>query len=426
MDRNVVLLTVDSLRADHCGFLDSERSLTPTLDTRAEDAVVFENALAPGPRTPSSMPAILTGEALEPADLEYDQWAERRRHISRHMYRHCTLAQRLQNEGYTTVGLTVNPWTQNTGFDVGFDRFVDLNDESEALNGKIGPPVVRVADAVLKRTPLGERFNWSNRRDWFIRWTDFFDLIPELLEDVEEPYFLWLFALDTHQPYLTPRPIREEISTIEMYRSNYEESTTNTDDLQDATRRNLETAYRDAVRSVDRLVDRLCTTVVDPDDAVFVFHSDHGEAFDEHGTFGHEPELYRENLHVPFLIYDAGTAGRVDEPISLRRLPDVLASAAAGDRPFRPEAHTSGSLLASTEMGAKYAMYDGRWKYITDGDADTVELYDTAADPGERDDLSNRRAEVVVEMDGLLRQRRSHQREKLSVSAAAEDVTGEL
>lgn len=425
--RNVVLVTIDSLRADHCGFLGADSQLTPTLDELATDAVVFEDAIAPGPRTPSSIPVILTGETPEPADFQYSEWRERRAHLARHMRRHRTLAQRFRANGYSTVGVTVNPWTQeDTGFDEGFDEFLEVNAESEAFDGAIGPPLVRLADAVLERTPLGDRLDWPSRRDWFVRWTDFYDQLLEQLEGVEEPYFLWLFLLDTHQPYLSPRSVREEASALEMYRSNYLELREGGEHLDAGTRASLAESYRDAVRSVDAFVDRLVDDVVAPDDAILALHSDHGEAFAEHGNFGHEPELYRENLHVPFLLHDVGQSARVSEPTSLRELPDLLTEAALAGEAFRPADYAADYETATTEIGKQFAVYDGRWKYIADDADGSVELFDTSADAAETSDLASERSGTLVELDARLRRRRAHEHEKRLLSAGVEAVAGEL
>ncbi|MEF8902078.1 MAG: sulfatase-like hydrolase/transferase, partial [Halovenus sp.] len=64
--RNIVLVSIDSLRADHCGFMGYGKETTPNLDRLAREGVVFENAIAPGPATAQSMPAIFTG--LHPHD----------------------------------------------------------------------------------------------------------------------------------------------------------------------------------------------------------------------------------------------------------------------------------------------------------------------------------------------------------------------
>lgn len=134
--RNIVLVTVDSLRADHCEFMGYEKDTTPTLDAMAEEGVAFENAIAPGPKTPEAMPAIFTGchpplrteNTSEPTD-------ERKARIRDHMRIRSTIPKRLQERGYTTIGFTPNPYTsRHYNFDKGFDHFEDFLD-SEARNG---------------------------------------------------------------------------------------------------------------------------------------------------------------------------------------------------------------------------------------------------------------------------------------------------
>ena len=87
MSRNIVLVTVDSLRADHCGFNGGDPELTPTLDDLAENGLVFENAFAPGPRTPSSMPVLMTG-AFPSAQTGAFSWQSRWDRIRKHLGTH--------------------------------------------------------------------------------------------------------------------------------------------------------------------------------------------------------------------------------------------------------------------------------------------------------------------------------------------------
>ena len=99
--RNIVMVTADSLRADHCGFVDSESSLTPTIDRLAEEGVSYSEAIAPGPRTPSSVPVLFTGEFMtDHESWSMADWQGRQSRIGRHMERFTHLSERLQRRGY--------------------------------------------------------------------------------------------------------------------------------------------------------------------------------------------------------------------------------------------------------------------------------------------------------------------------------------
>jgi arylsulfatase A-like enzyme len=419
---NIILLTIDSLRADHCGFMGCKHDTTPTLDRLARNGVVFENAIAPGPRTPSSMPVAFTGRFGRQEEVPWSDWRERWNRIADLLRRHRTLAERLQSDGYTTIGVTANPWTQKTGFDLGFDRFLELQGADAIKNGSVNGQAFRVLDWLFDRTRLGREYQWDQARDWFVQWTHYYDRILKAVRKVEQPYFLWAFALDPHQPYLAPRRHRRETSTASMYYANVRERVTGSiDELSSRTRTWLKRSYRDSIRSADRLVAALEDDLA-ADDPTFVVHADHGEAFGEHGTFGHEEQVYEENLHVPLVVSGVGSQ-TVRDPVSLRSLPALLERLASGEA-FHPEEFTREYVTAATEgVHTRARTVRGRrWKYITNGVGS--ELYDLNADPGETENLIEGRPELVEQFQCLLEARHAHDTETGAIVRAVDTVNG--
>lgn len=428
MTRNLLLVTVDSLRADHCGFLGDDRGLTPTLDELADGGVVFEHALAPGPRTPSSMPVTFTGEFVKPRNMgvyaDYEAkstgWMERQDRIRHHLDRFPTIPQRLREEGYDTAGITANPWTTaNTGFDAGFDHFESVTERED-----VGPaqfPLAGTATNALN----------ADLDDWLLTWPDFYDLVLDARDRLTEPYFLWVFLLDPHQPYLTPGRYRTENSAPEMYYANlrYNKSFGYTDDLPSHLDVRLRRAYRDTVRSTDAFVNKLMTDLADDDPAV-VFHADHGEAFGEHGAYGHRLQLYRENLHVPLLVHGTEASDRVADPVALRDLPALVTEAATAGASFDPSSLTRSNVVSRTEEGERVGLRDDRWTYVEADstfesymhDYRTTELYDRSTDPDENTDLSADRPEARSILSKRLAQRDSHRRECDRVGLAVADL----
>lgn len=442
--RNLVLVTIDSLRADHCGFLGgppsegtpgadggtasgidrgalgARGSLTPTLDALAAEGTVFETAIAPGPRTPSSMPVLFTGEHVDPRNKgvyrnweeKRERWRERRERIRRHLARHRTVAERLRERGYATAAVTANPWTAtDTGFDRGFDRFHAIGDgETDSRFGRL-----------IERTT-------GIDADWLLRWPDFHDRIIESRRALSEPYFLWVFLLDPHQPYLAPRRYRRENTVLEMYYANlrYNRAHSYTDVLPGHLDRRLRRAYRDTVRSVDGFVERLQTDLA-PDDSVFVVHGDHGEAFREHGTYGHRPQLYEENTRVPLLVSGTERAARISEPVALRRLPRILESLA--DDAFDPERFTAPFVVSRTEEDERVSIRGAAWKYVRGGEdwayvrgGEGEELYFLPADPTERRNHIAARPEAGAALRRLLDGREAARAERDRIARAAETL----
>lgn len=418
MSRNVVLVTIDSLRADHCGFMGGP-DLTPTFDSLAEDGVVFENAVAPGPRTPSSMPEVFTGEAFGPTPpVESWDLDHRKARISAHLDRYRTIAARMRARGYETVGITANPWTQylpDTDYGEGFDRLLTLNGSDLGGDGRVETgPVFETVDTVLGATGLDDRTNWRWIKDWFVQWPRIYDLVQSELDSLSEPYFFWLFLLDTHEPYLAPSEYRVENGTPEMYYAVLRDFMNSDGDEvpQSSVNDRLQRAYRDTVRSFDGFLDRFVSDCLD--DQYLVVHSDHGEAFGEHGTWGHKPALYRENLEVPLVIGNTEVSDTVRKPFSLRRIPELIERLAEDGAAPDLEGLTDEFALASTEDGTVRSLTGQRWKYIdNEGDA---ELYDLAADPGEATNLADEYHSLTEQFDRLLGARAVDAEEKRAIT----------
>ncbi len=367
---NIVLVTVDSLRADHCGFMGYEKDTTPNLDAMAEEGLVFENAIAPGPATPESMPAIFTGH---PLSLHADGFTERQARIRSHVEQFQTIPEWFRRHGYTTVGYTPNPFmSRHFGFDLGFDHFEDfLDPDGSGIRSRI---MSRWAnDEFVAGLRLG--VNMLGVGDISMTWENYYEELLERIDGISGPFFLWVFLLEPHWPYRPPRRYRET-STVDMYRLNWRRAPASSSSPNESDRDRLVSLYDGAIKHVDECVDRLCSDLSSFDPTV-VFHADHGEAFGEHGTFGHSPQVYEENVHVPFLIWGAGRSERVQEPVSLDRIPGILRRVSDDRRAV------SGPRRAWAKMSVRdtEAYRAESWKLIRDSEG--CEFYDLGVDPAE-------------------------------------------
>ncbi|WP_323675941.1 sulfatase [Halorubellus sp. PRR65] len=423
---NLVLVSIDSLRADHCGYVGDDRGLTPTMDALADDGVAFTQAIAPGPQTFSSMPVAFTGEYRPPNSLESvdasSHWARRMGAIENHITRFETLPERLQRRGYTTIGFSPNPWTSTvSGFDRGFDHFVDFSQasgDSERLRD-------RVATRVLGENPDRKAFELAKDMvtgsSFFAQWGSFYDDVLAAVADAPEPFFLWVFLMDTHFPFVTTREHRVEQSALGMYYSTLasQGAMRGTDDSMPAraigtTKR----SYRDTVRAADAFLDAIQQDLAHAN-PVTVVHSDHGESFGDHGNFGHHHrEVYEENVHVPYLVHGLDRAGRVDEPTSLASIPRVLTEIADAGT-FDPEP-SGDAVVAASEAGEHVAVRDDRFKLVRSDDQ--VVLYDLDVDPEETTDVSADHKAVRHRLERVLRTHDDHVAETGRLDAATRVV----
>lgn len=391
---DVVVVTIDSLRADHCGW-QSDTDLTPNLDELATESVTFTSAVSPGPRTLSSVPVTHTGVPFAVANHDTSKYGERVARIRNHIQEFETISERLQAEGYTTLAFTANPWTSaDNGFDKGFDRFHEV--------GRTGGSIQRMFEGTPLVTPAKWFDRWIHNDTWFCTWRTFYDEIVDAIEQVDGPVFTWVFLLDSHNPYIVPRADRTESSAYGMYTSTLRanDALDGTDgrthykySLADKTRERLGRAYRDSVRSVDTFIGRLRSDI--DGDAALLVHSDHGEAFGEHGGYGHQPVLYEENIHVPLLLHDGHTEQTVTETVSTVLIPDMVVSL-VDDEEIDPTEWMTDYAFSRTESDSAMSVRGDRWKYIwtTDG----TELYDLLDDPGETTDVSDDNPDVVSDL----------------------------
>jgi arylsulfatase A-like enzyme len=415
--RSVVLVTFDSMRFDHCGFAGYERDTTPTLDRMANDGLCFENAIAPGPSTPEAMPIIFTGSHPRSLDAgNDDDFLARQRTLREHMAARETLAERFSRAGYATAGFSPNPYTsQYFGFDAGFDHYEDF------IGGSRERLYDGMLDGVLEELDLQGLFparvllNWLQREEVFKPWEAFYDAVQGWVQDTERPYFLWVLLMDTHDPYLVPDEYRTQSrratyhANWRLWRQGHEPP------FSEKTHDRLVRAYDDTIRYSDAFLERLLGDL--PGDPLVAVHGDHGEAFGEHGTYGHQQRLYEENIHVPLVVH-GGPDRTIKAPFSLSEIPRLLVELTASrDVSIDPE-----SAWARTLGGDRSAIRGQDWKYLRGPDGDAV--YDLTADSGEQEPLAD---SALSQVSGSLADRwEQSDREKHRLGAAAKQVVDGL
>jgi len=414
MSRNVVFVTIDSLRADHCGFHGYERNTTPTLDRLAEDGISFENAIAPGPTTPESLPAMFTGRYPDREGREGGGANDRQGRIRELIDTSVTIPERFDAMGYETAAFTPNPWTSRYfGFDQGFEYFEDFMDKDRSAGiwermVSSGGSTAMVATRLL--------LSWLQRENTFKPWRSFVDEVEDWVDQTESPYFLWLFLLDVHFPYL-PANERRTQSRWRTYEADLRLYAEPQDEpYSPRVHDQLVTAYDDALRDTDDCLEWLYE-FTDETETSMVVTADHGEGFGDHGTYGHHDQLYEENVHVP-LVVTGGPSDSVTEPISLRTLPRLLTDVANEDWPQVRE-KTRPFVGTQTADESRQAIRGTDWKFVRSDDEG--ELY--VLTDGEERPL--RDMEALGAEDHLVEQWHSGVRQGREIDIAADEVTRE-
>jgi arylsulfatase A-like enzyme len=322
---NVVLLTIDSLRAD---YASPDQGLMPSLTDCANDGVQFTQAYSNGYATPVSFPTILTGTYA----TRFSGWgymADERPF----------LAAAFDDAGYETAAVHSNPHLRaDKNYDTGFDFYNEFKDDAGSLS--------RLRYLVTETVDEDSRlYKYLRRAYHYFRTssgsTDYADA-PEINERAfewldghwsgEKPFFLWAHYMDPHYPFYPPSEFRDDDRSVSTSRAvtlngkMHEES----DQLTERDVADLRHLYRGDVRYTDYHFGRLVEGLRERDlydDTVFVVTSDHGEMFGEHGQYGHPPSVSNEILHVPLIVFGPGLPSdvTVSSTCSLVDLPPTLA-----------------------------------------------------------------------------------------------------
>ncbi|WP_302081585.1 sulfatase [Salinibaculum rarum] len=407
---NILLVTIDSLRADH---VYSNAAETPSLDRLVERGRSYSTAFAQGPFTTFSMPSLFTSQY--PSDLQYTELTESTIGVS--IGDNPTIGTVLCENGYETAGFHSNPLLSNLfGFDRGFDVF-DARlpmDGIDALSGRTKVLADKLLRLVRKHPYLPAEKLTQRGLDWLDS------------RDGDEPFFLWLHYMDVHGPY---QP-KSGNSYWNKYRGErlWRKAVTSPTEITDDERETLRAWYREEVTYTDRCLGRFLDGLRERDqfaDTVVAVTADHGEQFGEHGTYSHPHQLYDELLHVPLVFAGPDCdSTTVDEIVELTDIAPTLATMAGSSVPdafvgdplpgFDDRGHepaddrTSGDgvAIAEANLVPDYAgcVRTDRWKYIRDGDSEL--LFDLSADPTEQTDIGDdeeaRRAELAEHLDDHL------------------------
>ncbi|RUL89298.1 sulfatase [Tautonia sociabilis] len=406
---NVLLLVLDTVRAENLSLYGYDRPTSPHLERLAASGITFEEARAPAPWTLPTHASLFTGRW--PHELS----------VGSHSPldgRDPTLAEFFSELGYSTGGFVANTYFCNArfGLDRGFSRYEDFEENArvdpiEALgNTAIGRRLVSAGRSLglVTRPPFGPRKDASRINRDLLRWID-------SRAGDGRPFFAFLNYFDAHAPYQPPAEFASrfgvEAGSPERLDPNDLRALNPLDpdpeQLDRLLRRSdaLRDSYDACIASIDAQIGRLCDELASRgllDDSWLVITSDHGEHFGEHLLFGHGGDLYREAIHVPLLLvppasWDGPRGIRVVRPVSLRDVPATIAALSAPGRqaPFPGwslswtwndgSTEPSSDVFAEVDLGVRgeearghapalqgglRALVSGGFTYIRSGDGD--------------------------------------------------------
>ncbi len=388
--RNVVLISLDTLRPDHLSCYGHARETSPAIDALAARGVRFADALSPAPWTLPAHTSMFTG--LYPSHHGVKDYAHRLAEDS------TTLAEVLREHGFQTFAV-VNTWNiANPSFEIfqGFDA-ADVHYVKEARPGPGGGQIIANTGAQVA------------------------EKARELLRGraTDRPFFLFAHFYDAHTDF-TPEPEYRE-RFVAPYAGRLDGTTGQLYALREAglrlgpaDLRFLRDLYDAEIRQLDDVVAGFLAFLDEQgltDETLIVLTSDHGEEFQEHGGLLHGRTQYEELLRVPLILAGPGLPeGRVvEEPASLIDLAptilgrlglappgplDGLDLAAAWEgrglptRAFFGEADHNNVVDGKPAADIKRMVRLGHEKLHLDRHTSRVQLFDLAEDPGEVRDLS--------------------------------------
>jgi arylsulfatase A-like enzyme len=392
---SVILITIDSLRADHVSFNGYDFDTTPFLDRLSQDSVVFQHAYTPSPSTGSSIASLFTSHHPSSHGVTTGAQDEVGGPIQPVLsQKFVTLAEMLKAKGFVTIAVVSSmSLAREYGFDQGFDHYFG---GTSFLNGEETNRAVQ------------EQLAAAFGKEWRTAWK-------------EQKVFLWVHYFDPHAPYAA-NPSRN-LSRKRGFDRNKPKNIASLSEgdkrsayrkINPATLARLTSLYDDEIFTVDSKVKSLFGDLGPNDSTLIIATSDHGEELGEHGNLGHGHTLFEEVVHVPLLMFFPPALSRglsVDEPVSLIDVYPTIADII--------DTSTDASLQGTSllpfvtfeksnfyryrpyfeldiALESRRAYIDWPWKIISGPmDGKNTELYDLEEDPSEQSNLASEKPVVA-------------------------------
>lgn len=403
---NVILLTIDCLRADHLGCLGYHKDITPNMDNLAKEGALFCEAISNGPVTPYSFPSILTSSYPLVYPLKYlgGLWP------APVLVGRTTLAEMLERQGYSTAAVHTNPYLSSYfRYNRGFDFF---KEPENIASGHWVRFLRQRSRASLLRSRIYKRFlpTACDNPSAFIqllcgnppyaRAEIINQIAISWLESTDsENFFLWLHYLDPHNPLGTPKLAKNLVKHAAFFLSRLLHKSKRARSI------SQNDLYEEEIKYVDHKIGLLFEKLKDAgiwlDNSLIIVTADHGGP-------GHGPYLHDRLLRVPLIICGPEVERnlRIEEQVSLLDLPPTITDMLGLKevKSFQGESLLPSLQRKERQNKAAISEYQFRdrkgysyrtkdWKYIFTLDErgkQVNELYDLQNDPEEKENLAKK------------------------------------
>jgi len=406
---NVLLITIDSLRPDYLGCYSQwakEENLSPYIDSWSDGAVLFENAISQGPRTPESFPALLSGRYMTRYRDAFKGLSPERKLIS----------YILKKQGYFTAAFNSNPYISRFAhYDRGFDIYIDnlFSAEGVFLGKKLLLKYLRLKALLGQPYTKAEKVNRQ---------------VFDVLKNIEQPYFMWVHYMDVHGPYISKSGwhLKNTVRGGILWRK----ATHTPKRLTLKEKEELVKTYKEEVRYNDFHIGELLSKI-DQNKTLIVLTADHGELLGEHGLFAHVPHvLYDQLLKVPLIIKPPSDfpvkERRISRTVKLLDVVPTILDSLNSNHDIEYDGESLVPLIQGnsanykcdhiiSEIWTKFlSVRKGEWKLIAN--YQNRKLYNLKNDPDENHNISGQRQDVVEEMEKIIKDH------LLRINAPLEDI----
>lgn len=405
---SLLLITIDTLRADRLPFYGYKRNTAPFLGKLAEHGIVFTNAYSTSSWTVPAVTSLVTGVYPSSHGVMRGSIKKGRVYKQEIVPRKLpNLPEQLRALGYRTYAVTANyHLTKELGFGRGFDRYACIGFcTAEKVNGA------------------------------FLEW-------KHEIESQNGPVFVWLHYFDPHIPYIGRQP------WLKHYQSDETEGERSTISsilrpvkLRQVLKKNepriltlIQSHYDSEINYCDEYIKKLFQEFPSFEHYAMVFTADHGEEFMEHGKLGHANNLYNDTVRIPLFVRIPGSVSATTskEAASLVDIAPTLLVVAGGKAPLSWQGRAlldhKGHVSPQEERYVLTQLHNGiapplnaligsNWKLIVNDKTQVKELYNLMDDPAERNNLTTLQPEKTRQQGEIL--------QKLVLSLTPAPKTGE-